>query len=261
MAEDDVCQYDGTRLWFRGPPCTLDHPFIACIGGDETFGRFVDSPFPDAVQKQLGKTCANFGSLFAGVEALTRDQGLLRLANRAQRCVIQLPQVHGQSNRFYRVHPRRNDRFLEPTQDLLDLYPDIDFTEVHFVRHLLKRLQARHDARFEVIAHELRQSWLRSLGTFLGQLDPQTVLLHLQIQRVHTIEDDPIPVNASMVEALRPQAARVVTCSVAVSGASDTLEDMLFGTLQQPMAVHMLGPAAHRQIAEAVVPVLRDLNA
>ena len=154
---------------------------MACVGGDETFGRFVESPFPDAVQKQLGKTCANFGSLFAGVEALTRRSRSAEVGKPAERCVLQLPQVHGQSNRFYRVHPRRNDRFLEPTQDLLALYPDIDFTEVHFVRHLLKA--ACHgkfsDARFEVVAHELRQGWLRSLGTFLGQLDPP-VLLHLQ---------------------------------------------------------------------------------
>ncbi|WP_254055806.1 DUF6473 family protein [Ruegeria sp. EL01] len=257
-AEDAVCQYAGSKRWFRGPVSSLDKPFVACVGGDETFGRFVETPFPAVLGAQLGETCANFGSLFCGVEAMSRDQGLLDLINRSRLCVLQAPCVSYQSNRFYRVHSRRNDRFLEPMQDLVDLYPEEDFTEVHFVRHLLSKLHAKSDARFDLVAQELRAGWVQNLHSLLGRIVPPVVLLCLRVQRDHT--QDPIPVDGAMTDQLRPQCASVVQRSVCVSGESDELEDMLFGTLQVPMAAHMIGPAAHRAIAGAVLSALRDLN-
>ena len=258
--EEAVCQYAGSKRWFRGPASALAKPYVACVGGDETFGRFVETPFPAVLEARLGETCANFGSLFCGVEAMSRDQGLLDLINRSQLCVLQAPCVSYQSNRFYRVHSRRNDRFLEPMQDLVDLYPEEDFTEVHFVRHLLGKLHAKSDARFDLIAQELRAGWVRNLQSLLGRIVPPVALLCLRVQRDHAHEQEMIPVEDAMIDQLRPKCAGVVQRSVCVSGESDELEDMLFGTLQVPMAAHMIGPSAHRAIADAVLPVLLDLN-
>ncbi|NVO57443.1 hypothetical protein HW561_16730 [Rhodobacteraceae bacterium B1Z28] len=234
---------------------------MACVGGDETFGRFVERPFPAILEAKLNKTCANFGSLFCGVEAISRGQGLLDLVNGSQQCVLQAPDVPGQSNLFYRVHPRRNDRFLEPTKELLDLYPDVDFTEVHFVRHLLGRLRVKDDARFDIIAQELRAAWIRSLRSLLGRIDPPVVLLWLRVRRHQSLEGgDPVPIDAAMIDQLRPLCASVVEMSVCASGVSDELEDVLFGTLQQPMAEYVIGPSAHKVIADALLPPIRDLN-
>lgn len=257
---EDMCQYAGSRLWFRGPVRALDDAYVACVGGDETFGRFVDRPFPSVLETRLGRSCANFGSLFCGIEAMSRDPGLLELINGSRVCVVQAPDLICQSNRFYRVHPRRNDRFLEPTKDLIDLYPELDFTEFHFVRHLLGRLSSQQDARFEVVAQELRVAWARNLLSLIKRIIPPVILLRLQIQRQPDMETDPIPVDAQMIDALRPACAGVLDLPVRVSGDSDELEDMIFGTLQQPMAEHMIGPATHRMIADALLPMILDLN-
>lgn len=257
---ESACQYANSKLWFRGPPGRLDQPYVACLGGEETFGRFVDCPFPAVLEKRLGKPCVNFGSLFCGVEALSTDPGVLNLVNQSDLCVLQVPDLLRQSNRFYRVHPRRNDRFLEPTADLLGLYPDVDFTEIHFVRHLLEQLSATEDARFEVVAQELREVWIRATGELIERIEPGVVLLWLHVQRQTGSHVDHIVPDAAMIEQLRPLCADVVEVSVAVSARSDALEDVMFGTLQQPIAEHMIGPSAHREIAEHLLIALRNLN-
>lgn len=260
VAGGELCQYSGSKLWFRGPANALDGPYVACVGMDETFGRFVEHPYPAVLQDKLRKTCVNLGSLFSGVDAILGDDGLLELINGGQMCILQLPEVHGQSNRFYRVHPRRNDRFLAPTPDLLALYPEVDFTEINFVRHLLNRLQANQDARFEMVAQELQEGWVKAMKTLLLNIEIPVFLLHLTVGRVQLVEDTLIQISDAMLGQLRQFAAKVAKAEVAVSGASEMLEDVLFGTLQQPMAEHMIGPAAHRAIADAILPDLRDLN-
>lgn len=266
LPEDHVCRYGPSKLQFRGPKRSLDGSHLACLGGDETFGRFVDKPFPAVLEQRLDRKCVNFGSLFCGLEALSRDTELLKLANAAELCVMQMPGALGQSNRFYKVHPHRNDRFLAPTDDLVALYPDLDFTDVHFVRHLLGRLHACSDARYEVVAQELRQKWTRTMQTLLQKIEPPVIMLCLRVEGEIALEHggplgcDPVFVGADMVEGLRPLCAGIVELSVRMSGDSDEIEDLLFGTLQQPMAEHMIGPASHRRIAEALYSSISDLN-
>lgn len=265
-AEESVCQYGASKLWFRGPKRVLDEPYVACVGGGETFGRFVDHPFPAVLEQRLGRTCVNFGSLFSGAEAMAHDAELLTLMNGADLCVLQLPPVLNQTNQFYRVHPRRNDRVLGPAPDLVELYPEIDFTDVHFVRHLTSKLVEYSDARFEVVARELRRAWLDSLHSLLSKIQSQVVLLWLDMNHQEPFDaagfrvPDPVGINADMVDALSNDCDGAVAMTVRPSGASDDLEDMLFGTLQQPMAEHMIGPATHRMIAETLLREIRDLD-
>lgn len=253
-AAGEVCTYDGSKRQFRGPRRALDSPYIACIGSEETFGRFVDTPFPAALEHRLDRRCVNFGSLFCGAEALQRDQGLRQHANSAEYCVLQLPNLFGQSNLFYRVHSRRNDRFVAPTQDLRALYPEQDFTDIHFVGHLISHLQRYDDARFEVVAVELRRSWLACIADFLDHVETPVALLLLDMAPDGGGLDgpDPVPMTAETVAALRSRCAALVEIQVQMSGASDELEDMLFGTLQQPIAEFMIGPATHRRIADVL---------
>ena len=68
------------------------------------------------------------------------------------------------------MHPRRNDRFLRASERLQSLYPEVDFTEFHFNRHLLGRLQELSEERFAEIAGELRQAWLARMKHLLTLL-------------------------------------------------------------------------------------------
>ncbi len=237
---------------------------MVCAGGDETFGRFVDRPFPAILEEKLDRRCVNLGSLFSGVDALCGDKGLNDLMNRAKLCILQMPCVLGQSNHFYRVHPRRNDRFLAPAPDLIDLYPEVDFTDIHFVCHLMNRLQSYQDARFDAVAEELRRNWVRQLCDLLRGLETPVILLGLRVLRQNDSgsagEAAAVTVTDHMLDAVRPFSAGRVEVSARVSGQSDELEDMLFGTLQQPMAEHMMGPAAHKAVAEALIGPVRNLD-
>ncbi|WP_234899569.1 DUF6473 family protein [Ruegeria lacuscaerulensis] len=264
VPEDAVCRYSGSRLWFRGPERSLDTPYMACIGGTETFGRFVETPFASVLEDKLDRRCLNLGSLFCGVDALCRDSGLQSLMDKAELCVLQAPDLLGQSNRFYRVHPRRNDRFLAATDDLISLYPDVDFADVNFVHHLMALLRDHQDARFEAVADELRRNWLKQMRALLEKLDVPVILLCLQVvgqsDGGDPADEADVPLSLGLLDAVRPFCAAIVRETVSVSGQSDELEDMLFGTLQQPMAEYMIGPAAHRTIAEALAGPIRDLR-
>lgn len=265
-AEESVCRYGASKMWFRGPKRLLVKPYVACVGGNETFGRFVESPYPAILEQRLEKQCVNFGSLFSGADALARDPEIPNLMGGAEVCVLQLPPVLNQTNRFYRVHPRRNDRVLEATADLVALYPELDFADVHFVRHLTSRLAEIADARFEVVAAELRQAWGRALRKVLESANNRVLLLWLDWDR-STMADpsyrgltDPVQITQEMIDELSDVCAATLRLVVRPSGASDDLEDMLFGTLQQPMAEYMIGPATHREIAQNVMSAICDLE-
>ena len=40
------CSYAASRLTFRGPKADVKEPFISCIGGTETYGKFIPTPIP-----------------------------------------------------------------------------------------------------------------------------------------------------------------------------------------------------------------------
>lgn len=253
--EDPICRYPGSDLPVRGPCADLGEDYIAFLGGSETFGRFVAAPFPALVDRKLGRSCVNLGSVNAGLDAMLGDAGVMRIAAGAARTVVQLPGAQNLSNPYYRVHPRRNDRFLAPTRRLAALYPEVDFTEFHFTRHLLSTLHRRAPARFAPLRDELRAVWVARMTRLLKALDGRALLLWLQYddprsQAGDPLGPEPLLVTRTMVNRVKPHARGLVELPVTPAGemAGET-DKMAFGPLQAPTAEHMLGPAMHDQIA------------
>ena len=81
---------------------------------------------------------------------------MLSACANAQVTVIQILGAHNMSNRFYTVHPRRNDRFLRASPMLRGIYHDVDFTEFNFTRHMLSRLREISEERFALVVEELK---------------------------------------------------------------------------------------------------------
>ena len=54
----------------------------------------------------------NLGCLNAGPDVYLNDPEILRIASKADVTVLQVVGAANLTNRFYTVHPRRNDRFL-----------------------------------------------------------------------------------------------------------------------------------------------------
>ena len=61
-----LCQYGLSRNIFRGPRKSFRGPYIACLGGSETFGQSVPAPFPILTERLIGETVVNLGVSHAG---------------------------------------------------------------------------------------------------------------------------------------------------------------------------------------------------
>ena len=261
--DDPICHYPGSALPVRGPCAELSDPYLAFLGGSETFGRFVAVPFPALLDRLLGTSCINLGSINAGLDAMLSDPGVMRIAARADLTVLQLPGAQNLSNQYYRVHPRRNDRFLRPRRRLAALYPEVDFTEFHFTKHLVTTLHRRGPGRFAPILDDLRALWIARMEQLLHRLDGRVLLLWLQYQddRPQTEEPlgpDPLLVTRAMIERVRPLARGLVEVPVVPAGllAGETGK-MRYGPLQTPAAEHMLGPSMHKRIAARLAEAVR----
>jgi len=255
-----LCRYGASKLDCRGPERTPESPYFAFLGGDQTFGKFVRYPFADLIERKLGQACINLGCVNGGLDAIMGDADLLAIAGKAERTVVQLMDAQNLMNRFYRVHPRRNDRFIGPSPELLRLFPDTDFSEINFTRHLVSRLRGVSQDRFEIVADELKQTWQRRMRRLVDRLQGQVVLLWLRDATGDTGFGRitcPNLVDAAMIDRLRPRVTDVAEVSVKLAGASGDMDDMVFSSVQAPAAANMIGPAAHRKIADAVVNILR----
>jgi hypothetical protein len=120
-------RYDTLKLLFRGPRRKLEKPYVAFIGGTETYGRFIERPFPVLVEDELGLVCLNLGCLNAGSDVFFRETFVPGAAADAKITVVQVIGAQNMTNRFYSVHPRGNDRFVGPSDLLKTIFRDVDF--------------------------------------------------------------------------------------------------------------------------------------
>lgn len=143
------CRYGKSKLLFRGPRKKLNKPYCAVIGGSETYGKFVEEPYPLLLERMAEKSVVNLGYMNAGTDVFANDPTILEICADAEVTVIQIMGAQNLTNRFYTVHSRRNDRFLKPTSILNTIYREVDFTEIHFTRHLLCALTEASEQKFE----------------------------------------------------------------------------------------------------------------
>jgi hypothetical protein len=164
-----TARYGCSRLVFRGPSRDTGQRFIAVLGGAAAFGRDIAVPWPDLVEHRLGRPVVNLSLPQAGLDAWLGDPDVMALVGRAEDVVVQLTGAAHLSNRFYSVHPRRNDRFVGASGALRHLFPEVDFTEFAFVGHMLKALSARGEVRMRPLVAELQATWADRMGQLLGQ--------------------------------------------------------------------------------------------
>ena len=170
------CLYGASKAMFRGPQRYLSRPYVAMLGGSPTFGKYVERPYPVLVETALGRSVANLGGLNAGPDFYLSDPAALDIAAGARAAVVQITGAEASSNAFYSVHSRRNDRFLAATPALRALFPQVDFTEIHFTRHLLQVLRRADAGAFDQVELALRQNWLAKMRLLLAGLPARRVL-------------------------------------------------------------------------------------
>lgn len=259
-------RYGASRLTFRGPKRPLDGSFTALLGGSETYGRFVERPFADIVEAQIGEPVVNLGVMNAGLTLLLDDPAVVDIASRARLTVIQALGAQNMSNRFYRVHPRRNDRFLAASDSLKALYPDVDFTEFHFTGHLLAALIDSDPRRFERVVKELKTAWLSRMRHILGQLHGERVLLWISDRRPDDAASlvagsPPYFVDREMVEALSADVSGIVEIMPASAATTTGTADMVCAREEEDAASLLPNAETHREIAHALSSVIAPISA
>ena len=259
------CNYGTSRLTFRGPRRSLDRPYIAFLGGAETYGKYVPDPFPDLVEDEVGLAAINLGCVNAGPDVYLAEPEVIRIAQGAEAVVLQVMGAANLTNRYYQVHPRRNDRFIAATPLLRALFREVDFTEFNFTRHMLTTLEAVSKERFEMVVEELRRSWVERMGDVLGLLPERTVLLWMSEappgpkgQR-RGLKEDPVLVDRAMVAAIVPKARAYVEAVTSPGARLASLEGMAFAALEALAAAALPGPSIHREVAQKLAAALDEV--
>lgn len=250
------------RIAFRGPLPSLDDPFVAVLGGTEVFGKYVSSPFSDRVAQRTGRAVVNLGVAQAGLSLFSEEQVLLDLASKADVTVLQVLGAQNMSNRLYSVHARRNDRFVGVSPALRELYPNVEFTDIHFTGHLLGTLRNTSEAAFAVVVEELKWAWTQRMRRVLSLINSDVILLWLSDRKLGDTsdsldEEEPCFVDRSMIEELEGSFSRLVEV-VAPRGGS--LDGKCYPEAEKEAARYLPGPAVHQQIADAISPVLAELD-
>ncbi|MGH1356969.1 MAG: DUF6473 family protein [Thalassovita sp.] len=245
------CGYGQSRLQFRGPERSLERKYAAFIGGTETYGKFVARPFPSLIEDMTGVTAVNLGVVNAGIETFRSDQTVLQIARGAEFVVLQVMGPEYVSNRYYTVHSRRNDRFIRASGALHELYPEVDFTEFHFVGHLLHRLRRVSAKKFSKVIGECRREWLTSCAGLLHRVGRPTLVLWLpRHAQPRSIPDD--FVNDRLLAPLGKRCAALVEVTPNKSAISDGTAGMVFGQMEAFAAADLPNPKMHNVIAETL---------
>lgn len=254
------CYYGGSKIVFRGPAVPLDAPYTAVIGGSEVFGKFVEDPFTDQLAERTGRRVVNLGVMNAGLDAFVLDEGLLRVLARAEIVVVQATGAHNISNRFYTVHPRRNDRFLKASRLLTDLYRDVDFSDFSFTRHMLITLRRTCPDRFKRLQAEVSSAWGARMRLLLDRIPGKRILLHIEDGKDRGLGPEPVFVTVEMLTDLEGAFDSVVQCDVTGDAREARLDDMVFVDTERETALWMLSTDAHERIAVALARVVRRAN-
>lgn len=254
--------YPGSVLRFRGPPASKAAPYILCLGGSETFGRFIHAPFAAQLAEQLPRGVVNMGVMNAGMDVLMHDPAIVAATRNAAAVVLQITGAQNLSNRLYGVHPRRNDRFIKTTAMLRTIYRDVDFTEFHFTRHLLSHLQGISTERFGIVVAELRVAWMARMRSLLSEI---AVPVHLLWLARHYPEDegpsgilgpDPLFITPDMLAEVQAMAASLSIIGPTDAQMAQSTRGMFFAASEEAAARTLPGPDLHDRAAAALLPLL-----
>jgi len=246
-------------LLFRGPKKTPKDPYVAFLGGSETYGKFVTSPFPDLAGPDLGMSHINLGCHNAGLDAFLNDDTAQSICRRGEITVLQAFSASDLSNRFYAVHPRRNDRFIQASPMLERAFPMVDFMEFNFTRHLLTRLQAESPAGYRSVVQALRETWVVRTNQLVRRLNGQVILLWFgdAPRRSTPQHTGPFLVTKRMIERVQSNCLDCVKVSFSPEVCALGTEGMHFLEHEFEAAKNLPGPVAHQEIARALRPVLK----
>ncbi|MGB3553206.1 MAG: DUF6473 family protein [Jannaschia sp.] len=246
------CSYGGSRTLFRGPKVGLEKPYTVVIGGSEAYGKYVEDPFCDRVTDMTGRRVVNLGLPNAGIDVFARDDDLMQVIGGAEIAVIQIMGAGNISNRFYSVHPRRNDRFLRHSILMETLFHDVDFSDFSFTRHLLRTLREASPDRFAMVLQELGEAWVARMRLLLSRIPGRKVLLWIENGDGGDLGPEPLFVTPEMMQKLEPLTDVTIRCDVLTDLREEPLTHLIFPELERAAALRSLSCEGHERVACAL---------
>jgi hypothetical protein len=265
--QGDIYRFGRSRQYFRGPKPDLDAPYLAILGGSDTYGKYVERPFPVLLGPELPVQAVNWGTPDAGPTFFLKDPVILEACSRAEACVITATDAFAVSNRLYTVQQRRNGRLDTVSKTLQTLYPRVDFSRFTHVRDMLAQLQKIGPGKFNVVELEIRDAWVARVRELLTAIEAPKLLFWMAGRQ----PDDPAPfepaaisigpamVTGAMLDQLAPFADHVVTYSAPVESQMMSGTDRIFDDGEELFALRQPGGQMHREAAEVLYPYLRQM--
>jgi hypothetical protein len=255
--------------YFRGPPLRSDE-YIACVGAAQTFGRFVQLPFPQLIARALGIDSLNLGRGGAGPAYPLSNPALLQYINGAKLVIVQVYSARSQSNSVFRTinHGMVGTNLLTGTEmDAGEFYTWLLGQNRDFVQ--------------KVIA-ETRENYVTAMTDLLAAITPPKILLWFSTRVPEYQERWELPIwrlfgafpqllNRSMIERLRDRADQYVEC-VSTRGSPQPIIDLngnpssfrvqLAGRSEVVMKTqnqYYPSPEMHEDAAQLLIPACQDL--
>lgn len=217
-----ICDYHytnlpGTKVEVRGPlPGSLaPRAYVAFLGGAQTFGRFVEEPFPTRVSKTTGWPSLNLAFGGAKPEVYLETPGLIAAINNSAVAVIQIMSARGSPNSVIRAPRIQNNvmRYQLGDAPAREIFVDGAY-------RLL--LQQADEQTIAECVKETRSAWVVSMKELLALITVPKILFWFSTRppayqwttkNVHALMGAyPQFVNADMVAELKPCADLYVEC-------------------------------------------------
>ena len=288
-------QLQGATDWLRGPqpPALAPGSYIACVGAAQTFGCFVETPWPQLLAGRLCIPTLNLGIAGAG-PALFQQQPFATLLANARAVVFQV--LSGRSadcSRFRsggreRLTLRSDGRVLAADDAWREvLHADLAGWRAPLLRGLRNRWLGRYGRHHvQQLVQETQTDWLAQFHRLLAGTSVPKVLLWWSRRtpqhqpRFHSLAalfgDYPQLIDAPMVHALAGRCDAYVEC-VTKRGSPQLLRDRSTGepTSVTPAAAstgeaahvrwthnaYYPSPEMHADAADALLEPLRQLLA
>lgn len=255
---DDAPQtyrYGRRQRLYRGAPPDMDQPFLACLGGERTFGRGSEAPWPERLGGMLDMPVFNLGAEGAGAGFFLADSGILEAAGRARHVVIEICGAWNLSNRYYSVGRRYNRRLRAVSDHLRDLFPEVNFAEFEFVGKMMEHLHALDADRFAKVEGECQAAWTARMRALLEAVETPATLLWFS----HRAPEDPARFDEDKARTLPPDAVTRAMVDEAIRHAAGYVE-LVFARQDDKRPKAAPSDAMHERIAQELAGALAPVQ-
>jgi hypothetical protein len=243
---------------FRGPAFDQSKPYVACMGAAQTFGRFVDRPYPAILAERFGSQFVNLGVGAAGPLWFDAPQ-YIDLANQAKFVIVQVLSGRSESNSLF-------DN--SSTGGLMGVRK-ADKRLMRFEEFLTELMETESRDRVKEIILETRASYLHNMMNLLQHIYRPKIFFWFSRRSPDYKEGFGTPwellgeypqlVNQAMVDMLRPYIDHYVEC-ISSRGFPQKLwqsDNRIDGTeLEDGWLVNQYYPTPemHQEAAELLAP-------